>query len=81
MVSFFYNKYFYSFSSYLYLFDYLVIFGRLKFFFDLFSDKEFVNSLFQIFVNDLVIRDKVNMVISRLEEDFSVEYILQNRYF
>ena len=80
MASFFHNKYSHSSSSHLHSSDHLVTPGRSKSFLDLLSDKEFVNSPFQTSVNDSAIRDKVNMAISRLEEDSSAEHTLQNRY-
>lgn len=69
MADFFHNKTSRNASAHLALSDHSLTFGKPQAFSDLFKEKDFEVSPFKRSVNDSAIKQKVNMAISRLEDD------------
>lgn len=69
MADFFHNKTSRSSSAHSALSDHSLTFGKPRAFSDLFKEKDFEVSPFKRSVNDSAIKQKVNMAISRLEDD------------
>ena len=69
MADFFCNKTSHSSSAQSVLSDHSLSFGKPRAFSDLFKDKDFQVSPFKRSVNDNAIKQKVSLVISRLEDD------------